>query len=58
MFFIILAGAMYLLDTAAHFLLANYDEYSSIFLALVAIPSVIGEMSFSVWLLVKGGKMR
>jgi hypothetical protein len=58
MFFIILAGAMYLLDTAAHFLLANYEEYSSIFLALVAIPSVIGEMSFSVWLLVKGGKMR
>jgi glucan phosphoethanolaminetransferase (alkaline phosphatase superfamily) len=58
MFFIILAGAMYLLDTAAHFLLANYNEYSSIFLALVAIPSVIGEMSFSVWLLVKGGKMR
>lgn len=57
-FFLILAGAMYLLDTAAHFLLVNYDEYSSIFLTLVAIPSVIGEMSLAVWLLVKGGKSK
>ena len=42
-------------DTAAHFLLPNYDAYSSIFLALVAIPSIAGELSFSIWLLVKGG---
>jgi hypothetical protein len=54
-FFLVLAGLMYMIDTAAHFLLANYDEYSSLFLALVAIPSIIGEMSFTIWLLVKGG---
>jgi hypothetical protein len=54
--FLIIAGIMYILDTAAHFLLQNYDEYASVFLALVAIPSILGEMSFTVWLLVKGGK--
>ena len=53
-FFLVLAGLMYMIDTAAHFLLPNYDEYSSLFLALVAIPSLIGEMSFAIWLLVKG----
>lgn len=54
--FLFIAGIMYMVDTAAHFILANYQSYSSIFLAIVAIPSVLGEMSFAVWLLVKGGK--
>jgi hypothetical protein len=47
---------MYMIDTAAHFLLTDYETYGSIFLALVAIPSIIGEMSFAIWLLIKGGK--
>lgn len=51
--FLILAGIMYMVDTSAHFLLPNYKEYSSVFLALVAIPSIIGEMSFAIWLLIK-----
>lgn len=55
-FFLIVAGAMYMIDTSAHFLIPNYDDYSSLFLALVAIPSIIGEMSFAIWLLVKSGK--
>ena len=54
--FLIIAGVMYMLDTTAHFLVATYEDYASIFLALVAIPSIVGEMSFAVWLLVKGGK--
>ena len=54
--FLILAGIMYMVDTSAHFLLPNYEKYSSLFLALVAIPSIIGEMSFAIWLLIKGGK--
>lgn len=54
--FLVIAGIMYMIDTAAHFLLPDYENYSSIFLALVAIPSIVGEMSFSIWLLVKGGK--
>lgn len=54
--FLIIAGVMYMVDTSAHFLLSNYDEYRSLFLALVAIPSIVGEMSFAIWILLKGGK--
>jgi hypothetical protein len=55
-FFLIVAGVMYMLDTAAHFLLPDYDAYKTLFLALVAIPSIVGEMSFAIWLLLKGGR--
>ena len=55
-FFLVLAGIAYMIDTGAHFLLANYEDYSSLFLAMVAIPSILGEMSFALWLLFKGGK--
>ena len=55
-FALIIAGIMYMVDTAAHFLLPNYDTYGTLFLALVAIPSIIGEMAFAIWLLIKGGK--
>lgn len=54
--FLVLAGIMYMVDTAAHFVLPNYADYASVFLALVAIPSIVGEMAFAVWLLVKGGR--
>ena len=54
--FLSLAGAMYMVDTTAHLALPNYETYASYFLALVAIPSILGEMSFSIWLLLKGGK--
>jgi hypothetical protein len=51
-----LAGTMYMVDTGAHFLLPNYEDHASIFLALVAIPSIAGEMSLAIWLLIRGGK--
>jgi len=54
--FLVIAGVMYMIDTAAHFILPNYEDYATVFLALVAIPSIVGEMAFSIWLLVKGGK--
>jgi hypothetical protein len=54
--FLILAGSMYMIDTTAHFVLVDYKEYAPVFLALVAIPSIVGEMSLAIWLLVKGGK--
>lgn len=54
--FLVLAGIMYMVDTGAHFLLPDYDSYADVFLALVAIPSIVGEMSFCVWLLVRDGK--
>lgn len=50
------AGFMYVIDTVAQFSLAGYANYANVFLLLVAIPSVLGEMSFAVWLLVRGGK--
>jgi len=53
--FLVIAGAMYMLDTFAHFVLPDYEAYASVFLALVAIPSILGEMLLSVWLLFKGG---
>ncbi len=45
------AGAAYVLDTVAHLVLADYEASADLFLAIVALPSVIGEMSFVVWLL-------
>jgi hypothetical protein len=54
--FLVIAGIMYMVDTTAHFVLPDYDSYASVFLALVAIPSILGEMALSIWLLVKGGK--
>jgi hypothetical protein len=54
--FLGVAGAMYMVDTTAHFALPNYEQYAALFLALVALPSMIGEMSLAIWLLLKGGK--
>ncbi len=54
--FLVIAGVMYMVDTTAHFMLPDYDAYASFFLALVAIPSILGEMALAVWLLLKGGK--
>lgn len=55
-YLLLLAGVMYIVDTSAQFVFPNYASYADIFLMLVAIPAVFGEMSFSLWLLVKGGK--
>ncbi|MCB0278049.1 MAG: DUF4386 domain-containing protein [Calditrichaeota bacterium] len=54
--FLMIAGFMYMIDTSAHFLLADYQNYASIFLTLVVIPSIVGEMSLAIWLLIRGGK--
>ena len=53
---LLLAGLMYMVDTCAHFLLPNYSDYASVFLSMVAIPSILGEMSFAIWLLARGAK--
>ncbi|MCK3685123.1 DUF4386 domain-containing protein [Maribellus sp. YY47] len=55
-FFLVVAGIMYLVDTTAHFVIARYDAVAGIFLALLAVPSILGEMAFALWLLLKGGK--
>lgn len=53
---LMVAGFMYMVDTTAHFVLPDYDSFASIFLLFVAVPSILGEMSLSIWLLWKGGK--
>jgi hypothetical protein len=54
--FLVAAGIMYMIDTIAHFMLPNYEKYNVIFLAIVATTSIIGEMSFTFWILLKGGR--
>ena len=55
---LVVAGAAYVVDTAAHGLLANYADYETAFLMIVAVPSVIAELAFTVWLLVRGGRQQ
>lgn len=55
-FVLIIAGFAYIVDTFANLLLVNYLDYSNIFLMIVAIPAVIAEFWFTIWLLIKGVK--
>lgn len=57
-FVLAVAGAAYVVDTVAHGLLANYTDYENLFLAVVALPSVVGELWFTFWLLLRGGMQR
>lgn len=54
---LLIAGLGYLIDSFANFLLPNYADYASIFMLIVVVPGVIGELSFTLWLLLKGSKM-
>ncbi|MEA2002772.1 MAG: DUF4386 domain-containing protein [Actinomycetota bacterium] len=49
------AGAAYVFDTVAMSLLSNYSDYETVFLVIVAVPAVIAELSFTIWLLTRGG---
>lgn len=53
---LIAAGTAYVADTLAHTLLSNYNDYATLFLAIVAVPSILAEGWFGLWLLLKGGK--
>ena len=52
----ILAGAAYIIDTTAHSLLDNYADYADVFTAIVALPAVIAEGWFGLWLLLRAHK--
>ena len=47
----IAAGTAYIIDTTAHTVLADYAEYADAFLVMVAVPSVVAEGWFGLWLL-------
>lgn len=53
-YLLFLAGAGYLVDSFAQFLLINYADYKDVFTMIVVIPGVVGELSFTIWLLIKG----
>lgn len=48
------AGAAYMIDTVTHVLVADYAAISGVMLAVVAIPSIVAELTFTVWLLLAG----
>ncbi|HSJ39308.1 MAG TPA: DUF4386 domain-containing protein [Planococcus sp. (in: firmicutes)] len=54
---VMLAGLGYLIDNFAQVLLSNYSDYATMFLLIVAVPGVIGELALAIWLLVKGKKI-
>lgn len=55
---ILIAGTAYFGSNLAKLVLPDYRAYEAVFTAIVAIPSVIGELSLAIWLLVGGGKAR
>lgn len=57
-YILIAAGAAYATDTVAHTLLSNYADYETAFVAMVAIPAVIAEGWFGLWLLLRAGHRR
>jgi len=53
---LIAAGVAYVTDTVAHSLLGNYNDYETLLITIVAVPSVIAEGWFGLWLLLRAGK--
>ncbi len=47
------AGGAYIVDTFAHILYADYAAVADIMLMIVMVPSMIAEMWFALWLLVR-----
>lgn len=52
---LMVAGAAYIIDTLARAVVSDYTDVENVFLAIVVVPAVIGELWFTVWLLLKGG---
>ncbi len=53
-YLLMLSGTSYVIDTTAHSLLSNYSDYETGFVVMVAIPAVIAEGWFALWLLLRG----
>ncbi|MFH4965715.1 DUF4386 domain-containing protein [Gaetbulibacter sp. M235] len=51
---LLLAAVGYIVDGIVKLFMSNYADYKDIFEVIVIMPSVIGEFSFTVWLLIKG----
>lgn len=53
---LIIAAAGYLTDSFAQILLTDYAAVESTMMAVVFVPAFVAELSFTIWLLVKGIK--
>ena len=53
-----IAGAGYLTDSFANFMLPSYNDYKDIFMIAVVVPGVVGELSLTFWLLFKSGRLK
>ena len=53
---LMVAGVGYLIDWLGRTLLSNYRDYQMIFTVVVFLPAFVGELSFALWLLWKGGQ--
>lgn len=51
---LVFASLGYLIDSFANVLMTDYADHADLFMLVVAVPAVIGELSFSLWLLIKG----
>lgn len=54
--FLIVAGCGYLIDSFGNFVSSAYSKNHSAFLIFVLLPALISELSFTFWLIFKGGK--
>jgi hypothetical protein len=54
---LMVAAAGYLIDSFANFLLPDYENYKNIFMLIVVVPGIIGELSLTFWLLLRGGRI-
>lgn len=52
----IAAGSAYVLDTTAYTVLADYAQYADGLLLMVAVPSIIAEGWFGLWLLARAAR--
>ncbi len=52
-YLLMLSGTSYVIDTLAHAVLSNYHDYKTGFVIMVALPAVIAEGWFGVWLLLR-----
>ena len=57
-YLLMVAGAGYLVDSFGQTLLTDYSDYETLFTGVVFVPAFIGELSFALWLVVKGGSLR
>ncbi len=52
----VIAGIAYIVDTTAYTVLVDYADYADTFLVMVAVPSVIAEGWFGLWLLTRASR--